>query len=101
MVSIRIGSDERTLDRLDAQWVHEHINNRRVEGERPCIRVAIEIPDAHFELVTPECGGGSGGRPLSSLETRILELWRKHRLNSSDYNSGQLIAFLNDMRQFG
>jgi hypothetical protein len=100
MISIHIGQDERAFDHADTQWIHEQFNNRLAGGGRPCIRVGIAIPDAEFDLITPECGGGSGDKVLSPLETRILEIWRRHRLNTREYNSGQIIAFLNELRQF-
>lgn len=82
--------DESGLERSTAQ----SIDGRRQAGEQVCVRVRLEEPGVDFTLATCTCGGGGGlGRPLSSREEEILELWRKRGLSEAAFTPGALIAF--------
>ncbi len=50
MVTVTIGSDSRSLQEADAQWVTREVNGRRRDGEAVCVRVGIATGDVHVTL---------------------------------------------------
>lgn len=99
MIKIRIADEERQIDTADAQWINQQINRRRADGQSVCVRVIIHEDGLDMVLSTPNCGtGGSGGRPPTTREKHVFDLWDTRGLNSTDFNGGNLIAFLNQLR---
>ena len=101
MRTIKIGNDERSLGQADAQWITQEINGRRQSGAAVCVIVAIKTDDLDLRLSTPACGGaGGGGRQPTNREQAVLDLWRKHKLNDSDFSPGGVVAFVKQVSQF-
>ena len=63
-----------------------------------CIKVSIKTGDIDMLLSTPDCGPGGGGRSPKPKEKDIFDLWDKRGLNKSDFEVGQLIAFVNQIK---
>jgi len=78
---------------IDNKWLHEQVDNRKKDGKRVCVQVVIDLPQGDISLHTPDCTG-TGGRPPEDWEEETVDLWKKHKLSSSDFNAGDLIAFL-------
>ena len=101
MITIRIGSNERSYSDADAGWINQQINRRRHDGQLVCAQVVIDAAGVNMVLSTLACArSGGGGRPPNSRESSIFDLWNKRGLNSNDFNGGQLIAFLKQLPQF-
>lgn len=96
--TINIGGAERSLGDANANWIQEQFGSRKSMGVDVCVRVSIHAAGVNVALATPACsGGGGGGRPPNRNEERILDLWRQHRLDSNDFNVGQLVAFVKQL----
>ncbi len=100
MVTIRVGNDSRQLEDADESWITQQINNRRREGVAVCVMVMIRTSNLNVTLATPACGSGGGGRAPEPDEARIIDLWSKHRLQSNDFNGGNLVAFIKQLDKF-
>lgn len=94
MIKVRIGETERELSDATPQWINEQIGRRRKDGVSVCVRVLINTGSLNFALSTPTCGGGGGGHPPNPQEKQFLSLWEKLHLNTPDFSSGNLVAFL-------
>jgi hypothetical protein len=93
--TINIGGAERPLSEASPNWIKEQLGSRKDAGNSVCVRVAIHDTDVNVGLGTPSCpAGGGGGRPPNARERKILELWERHKLNTNEFNVGQLIAFI-------
>lgn len=100
MITVRIGSSERTLDQADTAWLVQQIKRREENDEAICIQVLIQNDDLNMVLSTANCSrNGTSNRPPTDQEQEIFDLWKKHRLNESDINKGKIISFLNQLRQ--
>lgn len=96
--TINIGGAERLLENASASWIQEQFGSRRSILAEVCIRVSIHAPDVNVSLATPACSGSfGGGRRPNSNEERVINLWRQHRLDSTDFNVGQLVAFVKQL----
>jgi hypothetical protein len=63
MITIKIGSEEVTIEQADEGWINQQINRRRREGLAVCVQVNIQEPDVRMTLSTPTCSGNRvGGR---------------------------------------
>lgn len=93
MIKVRIGESERELSNATPQWINEQIDRRRKDGVSVCVRVIINTGSMNLALSTPTCGGG-GGRLPNPEEQQFLSLWEKLHLNTPDFSSGNLVAFL-------
>jgi hypothetical protein len=94
MIKVRIGNTEKDLKDVRGSWINEQLNRRRRDNASICVQVTIDKPPLNMVLSTPGCSGTGGCRTPNTLEQRILELWEKYKLNSSDFTGGSLIAFL-------
>lgn len=99
MASIRIGPVEKKLAEASKSWINQEINGRRAAGEEVCVQVTIHEPDVRMGLATPSCGGGPGGRRPNPREQNIFDLWEKCGLNRSNFASGNVIAFLEQLER--
>ena len=98
-ITIRIGSETRSLADASESWINQQINRRKADGNNICVEVQVRGSGVDLRLATPGCGsGGGGGRSPNSNEQSIFKLWSDRGLNSSDFTGGNLIAFL---RQLG
>lgn len=100
MVSIRIAGVEHKLDDVDEQWIREQLGRRMKEGQLVCVQVTINTDAMNMTLSTPTCAGGGGGRAPNATEAEVFALWARHKLNTSEFNAGQLNAFLKQVRRF-
>lgn len=103
MTTVTIGGDSRPLADADPQWIAEQVNGRQRDGQTVCVQVNVQELDAHIPLSTPTCGGGfgggGGGRMPNSLERRILDAWNNHDLNTAEFTTGELIAFIHALER--
>lgn len=98
MIRVRIGETERELSDATPQWINQQITRRRNDGLNVCVRVLINAGSLNIALSTPTCGGGGGGgRPPNAQESEILSLWEKLQLNTQNFSSGNLVAFLKQL----
>lgn len=98
MIRIRIANEERQIETADANWINQQINRHRADGHSVCVRVIIHGNGLDMVLSTPSCGAGGGGRPPTIQEKYIFDLWEKHGLNNADFNGGNLVSFLNQLK---
>lgn len=94
MIKVSIRDFEKELSNVREAWINEQLSRRRREEESVCVQVTIDKPPLRMGLSTPDCTSGGGERPPNAQERRIFELWEKHRLNTTGYTGGNLIAFL-------
>jgi hypothetical protein len=99
MIKIRIGEVEKELSGADASWINQQINQRRADGLTVCVRVIIKEGDLDMILSTPTCGAsGGGGRPPRPCEKTVFDLWNQRGLNDADFTGGNLVAFLQQLK---
>lgn len=100
MIKIKIATEERPLDSVDEQWINLQINRRRAEGQSVCVMVTIQEGDLDLILSTPNCARSGGGtRPARPKEREVLDLWNQRGLNNADFTSGNLVAFLKQLKR--
>ena len=97
MNTISIGNESRPLEQADPEWITQQINGRRKDGQPVCVRVSIHTTEINLSRSTPGCpssGSGIGGRPPTSREREVIDLWAKHGLNEGDFSPGNVVAFV-------
>lgn len=100
MILVRIGEEERQYDNADEHWIAQQLNRRRNDGITPCIKVSIHQGGLNMALATAGCvSGGGGGRPPTSQEKAIFDLWQSRGLNDPNFNLGNLMAFLKQLKR--
>jgi hypothetical protein len=64
-----------------------------------CVQVSIHSGEVNVLLSTPACDISTPAtREPNIEERRILDLWRKRGMGSDDFDVGQLIAFVNEIK---
>ena len=64
-----------------------------------CVRVQIKTESVNVGFSTPGCGASrSADREPNVDEQRLVDLWRKRGLNEENFEVGQLIAFINEVK---
>jgi hypothetical protein len=100
MNTIRIGTAQRRLEDTDSQWIHEQLEARRREGANTCVRVTIKIEGADVALETVNCLSRPGARrEPNALERSLFDLWERSRLREANFTSGNLAAFVQQVRR--
>ena len=98
MIMVKIGGIEREFEG-NPRWIQEQIDGRKADSQTVCVCVTIRCSGIDFSLVTPGCSGGGGmGRPLTKGEQELLDLWRRFKLDTAEFSSGKLIAFLQQIK---
>lgn len=100
MIAVRIGEEERSLQDATEQWINQQIQRRRVDNQAICVRVAIRQGGLDMVLATPSCNGTGGGRTPNANEIEVFRLWNERGLNVPDFSSGNLVAFLAQIKRF-
>jgi hypothetical protein len=103
MVTVEIDGAQATLEEAVAGgWITEQLRRRRDDDRNPCVRVDISAPGVHLALKTPTCvsrPNGDRSRRANQEEQEILDLWSHHKLDQTDFSSGDLQAFLRRLSQ--
>jgi hypothetical protein len=92
-----IGDARRRLGEFTEGWVKEQIERRRVARQGPCVRITIDCPVANVGLSSPDCPSGAGGRRPNATECRIIDVWRRLKLDSHLFSADRLIQFLKEL----
>lgn len=101
MIKIRIANEERQIDTADVHWINQQINRRREEGHPVCVRVIIREGGLDMILSSANCEtGAGGGRPPLPKEKKVFDLWDQRGLSSAHFAGGNLVAFLQQIKQF-
>jgi hypothetical protein len=99
MKRITISNSERDLVDVSPSWIREHVQALSSRSMPVCVRVMIKSGSLNLAFATPACGGTrSSDREPNPDEKRLLELWRRKGLNETDFDVGQLIAFVNEVK---
>lgn len=101
MVKIKIGgSEERDIKDAEPHWINEQISNRRKDKQPVCVKITFinEGSVKDLILLSKDCQKvGYGTHQMNTQEEKIHGLWKKHRLNESDFSGGNLVAFLKQL----
>jgi hypothetical protein len=101
MNTITIGESERDLSNASESWINQQIHQRQEDGISVCVQIRIQTSSLELLLSTPGCNGSGGGwRQPSAKEAEVIEIWTKRGLNSSGWTSGNVIAFLKQIRGY-
>ena len=99
MIRIQIGNDVREIGTIDEGWINQEINQRRNDELTVCVKVTVKVDDIDLALTTPSCNiGGGPGRAPRIREEAILHLWNERGLNDRNFNGGNVIAFLKQLK---
>jgi hypothetical protein len=95
MKRIRIGQADRDLDGADPNWIQQHVDDLRRRRVGVCVEITLRSGSVNMILATPGCGPTSADRSEPNRqEAKVLELWRKKRLNRDDFDVRDLIDFV-------
>lgn len=101
MNTVTIAGDTRSLQDADASWIHQLIEGRRKDGKLTCVRVSLDLTDAHLALETPTCSGGhGGGRAPNPKEAEIFRLWQQCGLGEQGFRGANLVQFLARLHRY-
>lgn len=96
---IAIGSAERDLSDASPRWIREHVLALRSRNIPVCVTISLRTDRLNIGLSTPPCPAARfSERDPNPEEERILDLWRKRGMSQDDFEIGQLIAFLNEIK---
>lgn len=98
-IRVVIGSSERDINDIEPNWINEQINKRQNDGVPVCVRVIIEEGDINLSLATSVCPNTAGNsRRLTRPENEVVDLWNKLHLSETNYSSGNLVAFIKQLK---
>jgi hypothetical protein len=101
MITIQIADVSKEWADADEQWINQQINMRRQDGQNVCVRITIKEGDLDMVLATAACGNnGSGGRAPRPKEKRVFELWAERELDKQAFASGNIVAFLKQLKHY-
>jgi hypothetical protein len=108
MITVRVESSSggaeqhwNTLREVEESWITQQVNRRRAAGETVCVRVTVNHGAINVGFITPTCArSGGGGRPATTQEQTVIELWDKQGLNKADFSGGAIISFLKQLDRY-
>ena len=94
-VTVTFGSETKQNHAITAGWIHGAMEAQRRAGQPVCGTVRVEGSGIDLRLPVGSCPGGSGGgRPLTSAESDVVELYRRQHLDHGRFSPGELEAFV-------
>lgn len=101
MITIRINGEQHQYSNGLEPWINEQINRRFKNSAVVCVEVNINFAALNMVLRTKGCvtNAAPGTRRPTLAEQRIFDLWASLGLNDLTYTSGQLVAFLAQLRR--
>jgi len=102
MIEISIGEAKRSfsdLNHIEESWITKEINGRIDDDMTLCVK--IRIKEGSFDVVLSTIGCYSTGKsrkPKNRRELKLLHLWEKCKLNNEDFNGGNVVSFLKQLR---
>ena len=101
LATISIAGDTRNLSEVEESWITQQVNRRLRDGAAVCVIVRVRTTGIDVSLPTPGCGGGNGGgRAPNRREQEVIDLWKSHRLHTTEFTGGSVIAFLKQLRRY-
>lgn len=100
MNTVKIGSQERSLNDADPHWVEQQINGLRRDREVVVIVVRIRVGGDDLCFVAPPPPGSGPRRQYSTTENAIIALWGKCGMNKASVSAGDLISFLKQLPHY-
>ena len=102
MITLRIDNREEVLSEINPQWINQQINRRREDGLIPSVIIRIKEPGIDIILATPGSANSysTSSRRPNEKEQRILDLWSRLNLNRTDFSSGNLVAFIQQVDHY-
>ena len=101
MISLKIGSEQRTNGDIEERWIAQQIRKRN--GKPVCIKFIIREGDVNARFLSGSCsrsgGGGNGPKP-NRKERKLFKLWDQKGLNGTNINAGMIISFLKEYEQY-
>jgi hypothetical protein len=98
MIKIRIDNCEEDISSVSENWINQQINGRRADGYKPCVQVKLKNDHLNMVLSTYTCPKGMGSRTPNEYERRVFDLWEKQGLNKTDFQGGNIIAFIKQVQ---
>jgi hypothetical protein len=99
MDTVKIGSQERSLNDADPHWVEQQINGLRRDGEAVTVVVRIQVGYRELCFVSPPSGGASRTQ-YSAAQNAVIALWSKCGMNGASISPGDLISFLKQLPHY-
>jgi hypothetical protein len=103
MIQIEVAGNKKefsSINDIDEPWINQQINRRQNDNLLVCVRIYIKQDSVDIGLSTPTCQGRGGSKTqFSSKDTAVYELWQKLGLNKDGFSSGNVIAFLKQLRK--
>lgn len=100
MIILTIGETSRRLSSaaaIDESWVTMLMRTAGPDAQPPGVHVRIATPTVGLNLSAgEECR--AAGRSLRTVESIIVALWQQRGMDRRDFRSGQLVAFLHQLR---
>lgn len=100
MSTVKIGSQEHSLDNANPRWVEQQINGLRRDGEAVTIVVRIQVDGRELCFVAPPPSGSGPRRQYSTTESAIIALWSRCGMNKASVSAGDLISFLKQLSRY-
>ncbi|HET8637309.1 MAG TPA: hypothetical protein VFL96_10700 [Acidobacteriaceae bacterium] len=100
MNTVKIGSQERSLNDADPHWIEQQINGLRRDGEPVTVVVRVQVGDRELCFVAPPMPGGGPPRQYSAAQSAVIALWDQRGMNSASISPGNLISFLKQLPHY-
>ena len=97
-IRVRIDEDERSLDSVDANWIHQHFAGPRATSRDHRVQVHIRTEHVFVLLTTYNCQSSGCGRAATREERQVLDLWSRFRLGEPGADLHKIWPFLRCLR---
>lgn len=101
MVTFELDGESYSDGEISERWISGKFRDARQNNRLPCFRFDLDTTSAKVGKQTAYCrsAGGVGGRQANPEEAQVLALWERCGLNEEGYGPGNVIKFLNHLKQ--
>ncbi|WP_414829989.1 hypothetical protein [Alteromonas sp. H39] len=100
MIRISINGEEKNVDEIHENWIHNTVRELHAQGTSVCVIIRIIEGDVNLALPVGDCKTSPGRAPEPNSHTRdVLAYWQRMKVSELPINTGKIVAFLKQMKK--
>lgn len=100
MVTFHLNFNALDYEKIEHDWVIKNIRELKNNNESICVMFVISSKKMNLTLRAGDCPKGLEVIDPNRYQLKLLNAWRKLKLDNWDYSPESVVCFLKQIKQF-